>query len=104
MTDFGPRQYCNRLLCPEKRLKQQEDTDAEGNDTGPDDRESTENEYNRQGFQSMPAELDIGRHHEGPPWSALYQMHDRHGCKLTVQYYLRRPNWQLGMRPNAEWA
>ena len=29
MTDFGPRQYCNRLLCPEKRLKQQEDTDAE---------------------------------------------------------------------------
>jgi hypothetical protein len=32
----------------------------------------------------MPAKPDIGRDHEGPPWSALYQMHDRHGCKLTV--------------------
>ena len=76
MTDFVPRQYCNCLLCPEKRLKQQEDTEAEGNDAGPDHRESTENQYNRQGLQSMPAKPDFVRDHEGPPWSALCEAHE----------------------------
>jgi len=72
MTDFGPRQYRYFLLYSEKGVEQQEDTEAEGNDAGPDYRESTENEYNRQGLQSMPAKPDLGRHHEGPPCAALY--------------------------------
>jgi len=57
-------------------LEQQEDTEDEGNDAGPDHRESTENEYNRHGLQSMPAKPDIGRDHEGPPWSALCEVHE----------------------------
>lgn len=67
MTDFGPRQYRYLLLYSEKRLEQKEDAEAEGNDARPDHRESTENEYNRHGFQSMLAKPDLGRDHEGLP-------------------------------------
>ena len=76
MTDFGRGQYRNRLLCPEKRLEQQEDSEAEGNDAGPDHRESTENEYNGHDLQSMPAKPDFVRDHEDPPWSALCEVHE----------------------------
>ncbi len=66
IADFGPGQHGN-LLPDAERLEQQEDAEHEGNDTGPDHRESTKHEDEHHRLKCMLANLTSGCSHRALP-------------------------------------
>ena len=62
MSDFGPRQHRDLLSDPE-RLEQQEETEAESNDAGPDHRERAKNEDEYHRGHCVAGKLAFGYEH-----------------------------------------
>ena len=62
MTNVGPSQHRNLLLNP-KRLEQQEETQNEGHDAGPDHRERAKNEDEHHRLHCVLGKLVFGCDH-----------------------------------------
>ncbi len=65
MSDLGPRQHRELLSDPE-RLDQQEETEAESNDAGPDHRERAKSEDEHHRGHCVVGKLAFGCEHTLP--------------------------------------
>ncbi len=91
MSDVGPREHCDLQSDPE-RLEQQEETEAESNDAGPDHRERANDENEHHRGHCVVRKLAFGCEHTLPFLACSLPKTRAVLVLLFVSYRLRIPN------------